>query len=84
MLCQYKFIFGKTNEGFHKIRVLGFAAFDIIATVLVGALIAYIFGLSYIKIIGYLFLLSIILHWLFCVDTAFMKMMGNVFGKLRK
>lgn len=77
-LCQFKNSLGKPNEGFHKSRFLGLAIFDVIGTILVAALIAYWFQLSYVKIIGYAFLSGVFFHWLFCVDTAFAKTLKQI------
>jgi len=81
LFCNFKDSLGKPNDGVHKFRFMGMAAFDLIGTIIVAVLIAYYFNLSYVKIIGYAFLLGMIFHWIFCVDTAFMKTLRSIVGK---
>jgi hypothetical protein len=73
--CPYANLFGKPGEGIHKYRLGPFALVDILLTVL-GALIAsYIIpGFNFITSFICLLLLAIILHKIFCVDTALNKM----------
>lgn len=66
MLCQYKHSLGVPGQGIHSTRIFGFAFWDIFFTIIVG----YYFG--GIKGVILLFLLGTFLHWLFCVETAFM------------
>jgi uncharacterized membrane protein (Fun14 family) len=73
-ICQYKDILGKPGQGFHKNRFLGFALYDILGTIGLGIIVSYITRWSYLKSILIMFLLGIFFHWLFCVDTAFMRM----------
>jgi hypothetical protein len=79
-LCQFRNLLGKPNTGFHKQRFLGFALYDILGTIGLGILVSYITGKvpflkwSYFKSILIMFLLGVFLHWLFCVDTAFMRL----------
>lgn len=49
MLCKYRHIFGVEGTGVHSIRILNLAVVDLLATLLVGALIAY-----YLKVNLYL------------------------------
>jgi hypothetical protein len=46
---------------------------DVIMTIIGGALLAYLFKLSYLWTIVILFLLGIILHRAFCVQTTIDK-----------
>ena len=72
--CKYKNMFGMPNEGVHKYRIFGFAMVDIIMTILGALLISWIFNIRWwISMIG-LFILGFILHIIFCVKTAFVKM----------
>lgn len=79
MLCKYKDMFGKPNEGVHSIRLFNIAIVDLGLTLV----IAYIIkkqNFNYLKDIsfGVLFLcliaLSIIVHRIFCVDTTLTKL----------
>lgn len=70
MFSNYKDIFGKPHEGFHKNRLFGLAINDVIGTILIGLLISYYFNID-IKIVSMCLLISVILiHRLFGVDTA--------------
>jgi hypothetical protein len=79
-LCKYKDIFGRPNEGAHSIRIFGFAAVDIILTILAAFLIAKFtkigakIGVIYVTLA--LFLLGIFIHYLFCVDTKLNRCLG--------
>ncbi len=83
-LCQYKDILGVPNQGFHKTRLFGFARNDVLGTFAIAFLIAIIFYRktllkSFIIISIILFILAILLHRLFCVNTTLNKM---IFGKV--
>lgn len=77
-LCQYKDIFGKPNEGVHMYRLYDIAIVDAIFTILGGIIIAYMFSFDYVQTIVLLFILGIIMHRMFCVDTTINKF---IFGK---
>jgi hypothetical protein len=77
MLCKYKDIFGKPNEGVHAHRFMCVAIVDVIATIIGGYIIAYIFNFDVTNTIIILFLLGIILHKLFCVNTTINKILFN-------
>lgn len=84
LLCQYKNIFGAPNTGVHKYRVFGFAIVDVIATLVIAALMAkfipHIQGWNFWEMFafysGLLILISIFIHMVFCVDTTLVKMLG--------
>ena len=78
-LCKYSTIFGKPNEGSHKTHMFGVAVFDTVGTMflaLIGAWISkyYKCKLTFTQLFFawflILFILSIILHRLFCVRSA--------------
>lgn len=75
MACQYKDLFGKPKEGIHKYRLFGIAIFDVIVTILVSILIAYIFNLNLWITLITLFLIGIIVHRIFCVRTTIDKLL---------
>jgi hypothetical protein len=78
-LCKYRHILGKEKEGFHKTRFLGLALFDTLATIAGAWLISQTFKLNFLVTLVGLFVLGIILHRMFCVNTTINKM---IFGKL--
>jgi len=76
MTCPYSNILGVPGEGVHAKRFLGFALNDTIATLVAALLTAWFFKISlFYSILGW-FIAGEVLHYLFCVDTAFMKMIG--------
>jgi hypothetical protein len=75
MLCKYKNIFGKPNEGVHSIRFMNLAVIDVILTIMGGFFIARYYKLNIYLTIFTLFLLGIIAHRLFCVKTQVDKIL---------
>lgn len=80
LFCEYKEIFGKPNEGAHSLRVLNIAIIDVILTFIVSYVIYKLYPVySYWKITVFMFILAIILHRLFCVNTTINKLIfGNI------
>ena len=78
-LCKYSNIFGEPNTGLHKYRFLDLAIIDVLLTVLLGFFISKIFKKTFWKVIIVLFLIAIIFHRIFCVNTTINKL---IFGKL--
>jgi len=85
-LCKYKNVFGEPNTGIHSVRVLNFAIFDILATILVGVIIHQFIIVDFLKlhntiklwmVLVVLFSLGILLHRLFCVRTTIDKLLFN-------
>jgi hypothetical protein len=70
MFCQYKDIFGKPKTGVHSFRFFNMAIVDVLATLLGSYLIHKYFNFNYMLTVIILFILSIYLHWLFCVQTT--------------
>lgn len=70
MLCKYKNIFGAPKEGVHKHRLFGVAVVDVGCTILMAALLAWLFSWRFDITLLVLFLLGIALHRLFCVRTT--------------
>jgi hypothetical protein len=68
-LCIYRDIFGKPNEGVHSIRLFDFALVDVVFTIIAAYLLHKYTNLSLSLSILLLFVLAILFHWLFCVDT---------------
>lgn len=78
-LCKYKHVFGKEKEGFHKQRLFGLALYDVLGTIIGAWLISTAFQLDFWIVLVCSFILAIILHRLFCVNTTINKM---IFGKV--
>lgn len=79
MFCRYKNIFGKPYEGFHESRLFGFATNDIIGTIIIALVIAYYNKLNYVNTLFVTFLFVVLIHRLFCVNTALNVM---IFGEI--
>ncbi len=75
-LCEYKDIFGKPNEGAHSHRFLGLATVDLIGFVLLVFVIVSYFGTGVLSTTIWLAILTIFIHWLFCVPTALNRQLG--------
>ncbi len=73
-ICLYKNIFGEPKKGAHKYRILNLAIVDIGFTVLAGYLISLYTKININIILVILFLLGIIFHRLFCVETTIDKL----------
>jgi uncharacterized membrane protein YcaP (DUF421 family) len=82
-LCKYKNIFGKPREGVHSIRILDIAIVDVLATIISAFLFAKLFNLSFLTTLVILFLLGILMHWLFCVETTVNVFLRNSFYNLK-
>lgn len=78
-LCKYKDVFGKEGSGIHSYRVFDLAIIDVVLTVLGGVILAWIFNWNYILTIIIVFLIGILFHRLFCVNTTINKM---IFGQV--
>jgi hypothetical protein len=75
-------MFGDPNEGVHSIRFLNLAVVDVLSTLVVALLISLIFKFDVLQTLLSIltcFVLGIIAHRLFCVDTALNVAM---FGRL--
>lgn len=69
-LCQYKDIFGKPKTGAHRYRVFDLAIVDVVMTIVAAYIIARFFKKCFWKTLIILFILGILLHYLFCVNTT--------------
>ena len=73
--CPYNSIFGSPNTGVHRYRIFNLAIIDIISTIIVGYLISKYYNVKLSEILIVLFLLGIILHRIFCVETTIDKLL---------
>jgi len=86
MECRHRDLLGMPGEGFHTHSLgvdgtekkvnLGFAVFDLLATVALSIAISRIFKISFVIVFVSLMTLAISLHWLFCVPTALNEFLG--------
>ncbi len=75
---KFKYIFGKENEGIHSYRLFNLAIADIIMTIIGAFLISYFFKYNFLIILIILFIIGIILHRLFCVNTTVNKLIFGI------
>lgn len=73
MLCEYKEIFGKPNEGFHKDRIFGLALWDVLGTVIIIIFLSTVSNTNILYVLLAVLLFTIFIHKIFCVDTALNK-----------
>jgi hypothetical protein len=73
-LCKFKDIFGKPKEGPHSYRIFNIAIVDTVLTIIIGFFIAKFFKLKLINVLIVLFILSVIVHKMFCVETTLTKL----------
>lgn len=78
-LCKYKNIAGKEGQGLHSVRLFNVAILDVIGTVAIGVILAKIFKWNVWLTLGALFIIAIIMHRLFCVNTTINKL---IFGRV--
>jgi len=76
-LCKYRDIFGKPNEGVHSYRFLNFAVVDTIVTIIGAYFISKFFKFNLFYVLFVLFLIGIIFHKIFCVNTTLNKYLFN-------
>lgn len=76
---KFSEIFGRPNEGVHSYRFLNLAIIDVIGTIVIAYIIAKIFNLNPWITIIFAFVIGIILHRLFCVNTTINKL---IFGEV--
>lgn len=78
-LCQFQDIFGQPYTGIHQYRIYfdkyDFAIIDIILTIICSAIFSYVYNTSFIITLCILFLLGIIVHYIFCVQTTLHKIL---------
>jgi hypothetical protein len=76
MGCPYKFVLGIPKQGFHSSRFMGLAFNDVIGTVGLALITAFILKVSFWKSLLVWFLAGEILHYAFGVQTEFLTLIG--------
>jgi hypothetical protein len=73
-LCPWRDIFGSVREGVHSWRIVGDSAgIDYFGTIFLSMLFTYLTGIPLDIVTVGMFVLSMVMHWLFCVPTNFNK-----------
>jgi hypothetical protein len=70
ILCEYKDVFGKPEEGVHSLRMLNIAIVDLALTIMFAYWFARRYNYEFKYTFGAIFILGIIAHRLFCVNTT--------------
>jgi hypothetical protein len=73
MPCPYANVLGVPNEGFHALRIGGFAFNDIAGTLAISALTSYATKISFLRATAGWFAVAELLHYAFGVRTAFLE-----------
>ncbi len=68
-MCKYRHVFGEERKGFHSWRLFDVAIGDVLLTVLGAYWIAKALNVSFIATLILVFVLGIVMHRLFCVNT---------------
>jgi len=76
MPCPYANLLGVPGEGVHAPRIGGIARNDTIATIIGALLTAWAFKISFLYSLIAWFVIGELLHYIFGVNTAFLKMIG--------
>ena len=85
-LCETEFskslnkLFGPPREGIRKHRIFGLAIFDLVTTIIGAALIAWVFNIRFLYALVGVFLVGIVVHWMFCVDTTLNMTLRKLFS----
>lgn len=70
IFAEYRFLFGKEREGVHSYRLFDIAIVDVLLTIIGAFIFSYIFKLNFFISLASLFILGILLHYLFCVEST--------------
>ena len=79
IFAKYKDIFGKPGTGTHSYRILNIAVVDVSLTVISSFMISWLTGYSIRWVLLFMFILGIVLHRLFCVNSTVNKF---IFGEV--
>ena len=74
-LCKYKYALGVPKQGIHSFQIGGIAVADVVMTIIGAFIISFIFNVSFVYTLIFLFLLGIFLHRIFCVRTTIDKLL---------
>jgi hypothetical protein len=76
MSCPYANILGIPNKGVHSTRIVGFALYDILATIIAAYITTFFIHISYLTSLLAWFIIGELLHYIFGVQTAFLEKLG--------
>jgi len=73
MLSEYKYIFGVPKIGLHSYRLLDVAIIDYLMTIIASFMVSYITKIPVVLSTIGMFIMGILLHLLFGLDTNTIK-----------
>ena len=76
MSCPYSKVLGERGKGFHSTRILGMAAGDIVGTVGLAYMTTKLVKVDFLPALAGWFIAGELMHYYFCVDTAFLELIG--------
>ena len=76
MFCAYKNIFGEPKKGIHQYRLFGLAIFDVLGLIGINYIISSTYNIDFFQLLIVLILLTILIHYIFCVPTALNTALG--------
>jgi hypothetical protein len=75
-LSQFRDIFGAPGTGPHSIRFMGVALVDFASTILIAMFVTWKFKVPLDLSIIFMLVISLIIHWIFGVETGALKYLG--------
>jgi hypothetical protein len=81
MSCPYATALGERGKGFHSTRILGMAAGDIAGTIGLAYITTKVSKVDFLPALAGWFILGELMHYYYCVDTAFLEMIGIKNGR---
>jgi hypothetical protein len=79
VVCARRNIFGAPGTGVHSYRILNLAIVDVIFTIAGAFLLSYFARIQFYKSVTFLFVIGVLLHRFFCVNTTINKL---IFGEI--
>ena len=76
-LCEYKDLFGEPGKGIREWRIFNLSIVDFIGAIILGLILSKLFNTSKIGGVFLSFILGLIFHKLFCVETTLNKLLFN-------
>jgi len=76
MPCPYANALGEPGKGVHAARIFGISQNDLLMTIGVAIITAYLFNISFLVSFAAWFITGEILHYYFGTHTAFLRMIG--------
>ena len=76
MPCPFANALGEPGKGVHAARIFGISQNDLLMTIGVAIITAYLFNISFLVSFIVWFTAGEVLHYLFGTNTAFLRMIG--------